>query len=215
MTTGFEVSRRERKKEETKERIVQAAFALFRKRGVAATTVEEICERADVAKGTFFNYFPRKEAVFGYLSEQWVAETEEKIAAIFGRGVPAWERVRDVFIQFASFYEEDRELSKHMAVEWARCRHDAADEVCRRWDEAGMRVVRQLQATGELRGDVPAARIHQVLADVYHGTIMMWLASAKPPFPLKDELRQRLTLPLAGAPAPPQEGGCHAARSAP
>jgi AcrR family transcriptional regulator len=207
VTPEIEVSRRERKKEETKERIVEAAFALFRKHGVEATTVEEICERADVAKGTFFNYFPRKEAVFGYLSEQWVAEAEEKIAAIFARGVPAWERVRDVFIQFASFYEADRELSKHMAVEWARCRHDPEDEVCRRWDEAGMHVVRQLQATGELRGDVPAARIHQVLADVYHGTIMMWLESAKPPFPLKDELRQRLTLALAGVAARPQEGG--------
>jgi AcrR family transcriptional regulator len=207
VTPEIEVSRRERKKEETKERIVEAAFALFRKHGVAATTVEEICERADVAKGTFFNYFPRKEAVFGYLSEQWVAEAEEKIGDIFGRGVAAWEKVRDVFVQFATFYEEDRELSKHMALEWARCQHDPADPVCRRWDEMGVHVVRQLQATGELRRDVPPERMHHVLADVYHGTIMMWLESAVPPFPLKDELRKRLTLVLAGLAARRQEGG--------
>ncbi len=206
MTPEIEVSRRERKKEETKERIVEAAFALFRKHGVEATTVEEICERADVAKGTFFNYFPRKEAVFGYLSEQWVAEAEEKIAAIFERGVPAWEQVWDVFVQFASFYEEDRELSKHMALEWARSRHDPADPVCRRWDDVGVHVVRQLQATGELRRDVPADRLHHILADVYHGTIMMWLESPEPPFPLKDELRKRLTLARTGLAARPQEG---------
>jgi TetR/AcrR family transcriptional regulator, cholesterol catabolism regulator len=206
VTPDIEVSRRERKKEETKERIVDAAFALFRKHGVEATTVEQICERADVAKGTFFNYFPRKEAVFGYLSEQWVVEAEENIAAIFGRGVPSWDEVLDVFIQFASFYEDDRELSKHMALEWARCRHDPADLVHRRWDCAGMDVIRQLQAAGELRRDVPAERIHYVLADVYHGPIMMWLESAEPPFPLKDELRQRLTLALAGVTARPQEG---------
>jgi TetR/AcrR family transcriptional regulator, cholesterol catabolism regulator len=202
----IEVSRRERKKEETKERIVEAAFALFRKHGVEATTVEQICEKADIAKGTFFNYFPRKEAVFGYLSEQWVAEAEEKISDIIGNGAPAWERVRDVFVQFASFYEEDRELSKHMALEWARCRHDPADLVCRRWDEVGMRVVRELQATGELRPDVPPQRIHHVLADIYHGTIMMWLESAEPPFPLKQELRKRLTLALVGL-APREEEG--------
>src|SRR5260370_27273969 len=95
MTTGFEVSRRERKKEETKERIVQAAFALFRKRGVAATTVEEICERADVAKGTFFNYFPRKEAVVGYLSEQRGAEPEEEIGHGLAKGLPPLEKGRD------------------------------------------------------------------------------------------------------------------------
>jgi AcrR family transcriptional regulator len=205
VTPEIEVSRRERKKEETKERIVGAAFALFRKHGVEATTVEEICERADVAKGTFFNYFPRKEAVFGHLSEQWVAEAEAMIGAIIGRGPPAWAKVRDVFLQFATFYEEDRALSKHMALEWARCRHDPADLVCRRWDELGVRVVRQLQATGELRHDVPPERINHVLADVYHGTIMMWLESAEPPFPLKDELRKRLTLAVDGLAARPQE----------
>src|SRR5260370_33511560 len=102
MTTGFEVSRRERKKEETKERIVQAAFALFRKRGVAATTVEEICERADVAKGTFFNYFPRKEAVFGDLSEQWGADAEEEVGEVRAKGLPAWGEVRDRFPGFPS-----------------------------------------------------------------------------------------------------------------
>lgn len=185
---------------------MESAFALFRKHGVEATTVEEICDKADVAKGTFFNYFPRKEAVFGYLSEQWVAEAEEKISDIIGRGAAAWERMRDVFLQFATFYEEDRELSKHLALEWARCQHDPADLVCRRWDEVGMRVVRELQATGELRADVPPERIHHVLGDIYHGTIMMWLESPEPPFPLRHELRKRLTLAFDGLAARPQEG---------
>jgi hypothetical protein len=40
--TDVELSRRERKKEETKERIFKAAFALFKRQGVEATTVEEI-----------------------------------------------------------------------------------------------------------------------------------------------------------------------------
>src|SRR6266581_1307821 len=135
MTAEPEVSRRERKKEKTKERIFKAAFALFKHQGVEATTVDEICERADVAKGTFFNYFPHKEAVFGYLSETWVAAAEAKIAAILAKGVPAWAKVRDVFIEFATFYEADRELSRHMVMEWTRHMHDPDDPVCRRWDD--------------------------------------------------------------------------------
>lgn len=35
-----------------------AALSLFRGKGYDATTVEEITERADVAKGIFFNYLP-------------------------------------------------------------------------------------------------------------------------------------------------------------
>ncbi|HXF95299.1 MAG TPA: TetR/AcrR family transcriptional regulator [Gemmatimonadales bacterium] len=192
------LSRRERKKEETKERILEAAFALFRKQGVEATTVEQICEKADVAKGTFFNYFPHKEAVFGYLSEKWVTEAEQKIGDILAKGTPAWKKLRDVFIEFASFYEEERELSRHMVAEWTRHMHDPEDECCRRWERLGVHVVRQLQQKGEVRADVPAERVSRVFEDVYHGTIMMWLALPEPPFRLRDELRKRLTLVMEG-----------------
>jgi AcrR family transcriptional regulator len=196
--TELELTRRERKKEETKERIAEVALELFRRNGVAATTVEEICEKADVAKGTFFNYFPRKEAVFGFLSESWVTEAEEKLAAVLAKGAPAFKKVRDVYVDFAAFYETDRELSKHMVLEWGRCMHDPADAVCRRWDELGEQVVRQLQAKGELRPDADPARVSRILEDVYHGTIVMWLDSPEPPFPLQDELRKRLNLVVAG-----------------
>ena len=63
------VGRRERKKEETKRRIFETAVQLFNERGFDATTIDEIAERADVAKGTFFNYFPRKESLLQYLAE--------------------------------------------------------------------------------------------------------------------------------------------------
>ena len=196
--TEVELTRRERKKEETKERILEAAFELFKKRGVEATTVEEISERADVAKGTFFNYFPHKEAVFGYLSEKWVAEAEEKIGEILARGTPAWSKLRDVFIEFARFYEEERALSKHMVMEWTRHMHDPDDECGRRWENLGVHVVRQLQKKAELRVDVPPERAARVFEDVYHGTIVEWLEAPKPPFSLKDEMRRRLNLVMEG-----------------
>ncbi len=195
---AIELTRRERKKEETKQRILKAAFDLFRKRGVDETTVDEICDKADVAKGTFFNYFPRKEAVFGSLSEIWMADVERDVGEILTKGGPAWKKMLDVFVTCAGYYEEDRELSKHMVVEWTRGMHDPDNEVCGRWDELGLHVVRQLQAKGELRRDLDAARAHQVLSDVYHSTIVMWLEAPQPPFPLKDELRKRLTLVMNG-----------------
>lgn len=196
--TEIELSRRERKKEETKGRIAEVALDLFRRQGVEATTIEQICEQADVAKGTFFNYFARKEGVFAYLSEIWVADAEQKIADVLVKGTPAFKKIRDVFVDIARFYEEDRALSKHMALEWTRQMYEPDNDLCRRWDTLGEHVVRQLQAKGELRRDVDPERAHRVLEDVYHGTIMMWLESPKPPFPLQDELRHRLDLAVQG-----------------
>jgi AcrR family transcriptional regulator len=59
-------SRRERKKNATRDAIHDAALSLTEELGLAAVTVEAITERADVAPRTFFNYFPSKvHAVLG------------------------------------------------------------------------------------------------------------------------------------------------------
>jgi len=196
--TGIELSRRERKKEETKERIFHAALKLFKQKGFEATTVDDVAEKADVAKGTFFNYFPRKESVFGYLSEGWLNDAEEKLEGIVADGRPAGQRVRDIFVELAAFYEDDRELARWVVRDWQYREQSGCDGLCERWDRLGQDVVRHLQRLGEIRSDVPAEAAADVLASVHQGTVMRWLSAPEPPFPLREELRRRLDLVVEG-----------------
>ena len=196
--TEVEQSRRERKKEETKDRIFKAAFALFKRQGVEATTIDEICEKADVAKGTFFNYFPHKEAVFGYLAEDWFAQAEAESEAILARPGRVGPQLIAMFSELAAFYEEEPALARYVLQEWMQNQHGEDDEMCRHWDELALRLIRKLQANGELRTDETPERLAGVIQCVHQGTILEFVESPEPPFPLKSELRRRLTLTIEG-----------------
>ncbi|EPH44807.1 putative HTH-type transcriptional regulator TcmR [Streptomyces aurantiacus JA 4570] len=54
---------RERKKAQTRKRLADTAFTLFRERGFENVTVAEIADAAEVAVSTLFAYFPCKEAL--------------------------------------------------------------------------------------------------------------------------------------------------------
>lgn len=62
---GESVSRWDRRRAQTYERLLESGERLFRLQGFDSTTVEEVAAAADVAKGTFFNYFSSKEALLG------------------------------------------------------------------------------------------------------------------------------------------------------
>lgn len=56
-------TRRQEQKEHKKQGLLQAANDLFAEKGVNKTSIDNIVERAQVAKGTFYLYFHNKEEI--------------------------------------------------------------------------------------------------------------------------------------------------------
>jgi AcrR family transcriptional regulator len=77
---------RERKRQQTRERLTRAAMALFLDRGFEATTLDDIVAAADISRRSFFHHFASKEdVVFAWHEEN----TAALVAAVAAR--PAGE----------------------------------------------------------------------------------------------------------------------------
>ncbi len=64
-------SRGARRKRETRQRLLQAAFQLMAERGRDAVAINEITETADVGFGSFYQHFESKEAIYAVLIDEF------------------------------------------------------------------------------------------------------------------------------------------------
>jgi len=81
-----------------RERLLNAASALFSQRSYSAIGVAEICAVAGVQKGSFYYYFESKQALaLAVIEQHWVAQRDAWRGALEAEG-SLMERLRRVFL---------------------------------------------------------------------------------------------------------------------
>jgi AcrR family transcriptional regulator len=105
MTTDLGL--RERKKLRTRLALSEIAMDLFARKGVDATTVEEICEQAEVSPSTFFRYFPTKEAAVFPAEERRIAVVEAELRSR-SEGEPLHATIRRAVLALVEFDLENK-----------------------------------------------------------------------------------------------------------
>ena len=74
--------KKEAKDKNKEERLLKTAFELFTEKGIKDTSIQEIVDRASVAKGTFYLYFKDKYEIRDILIAK-----EESVYQLFLKGV--------------------------------------------------------------------------------------------------------------------------------
>src|SRR5882724_564340 len=84
------------KAEETGLRILDAALELFRQEGFEAATMRGIAEKAGVATGAAYYYYPSKDAIVTDFYRRSCAEMQPKIEAALGKAKGLETRLREL-----------------------------------------------------------------------------------------------------------------------
>ena len=99
--------RRTREYEARRELILRAAKATFAAKGQAAATIDDVAQRAEVAKGTIYRYFKSKEDLFHVLVEDGLGRLAQRFHAAVDPGLPADENLRRLAQAYLDFYREE------------------------------------------------------------------------------------------------------------
>src|SRR5215469_7350039 len=87
----------------TREQVLQAALRVFRRKGYAATTLEEIAQDAGFTRGAIYSHFQGKAQLYQLLIQQGFLRLNEA----FEDGGTIEERLCHLFISPLAFLEED------------------------------------------------------------------------------------------------------------
>lgn len=155
------------KKENTRQALVEAAWALFREKGYDATTIEEIAEAAEVAKRTFFRYFPTKEAIVFHRSSERIALLESLLSA----GPRGMDTVREACLAMARHFTEHKGevLEQYRLIASTPTLAMAEGEIDRKW-------VAAIGAALAVERSPAAQRRARILAGAIFGAMRATLA---------------------------------------
>lgn len=174
--------RRERRRAETRARILQAALALFARQGFAATHVEQITEAADVGKGTFFNYFPTKEHVLAGFAGKQIGKIQQALQEARHGKKPIREILFNLLLSLEDEPGQNPELTRSLLV--TLLSSQAVRELALPHLEEGRRLLAEILELGRERGEVRAGASACEMARFFQlgafGTMFLWSLQPAP-----------------------------------
>jgi AcrR family transcriptional regulator len=95
--TAAPKSRSERRREDTRRKLMRATYEIIAARGLEGLVIQDITEAADVGYGSFYNHFSSKEAIVAAVVDAVLAQSAALYEAL---GAHASDRVERLALEF-------------------------------------------------------------------------------------------------------------------
>jgi len=152
-----QVPLRERNRRRVTQRIISAASGLFKTCGYHSTTMDDIAEKAEISRGTLFNYFPSKEALLLPWGQEIVnQEILPHLNKYLSTQPTVWQVFRFMFTKMSETLREYPDVIQAFVREAAKDYHPGSTYSSGEdQKEFYAQVIRYGQERGEIRTDLP------------------------------------------------------------
>jgi AcrR family transcriptional regulator len=187
------VSRRETKKRELREAIYETAMALFLQKGFDNVTVEDITHQTEIAKGTFFNYFPNKESILLYFMRRHLDEVKDQIPRVIKEAKTTQQKLYHLFSILAEMVVTNEPLVKWVLLESLRLRvyKKEKKEVSGKILQNVVEIIRQGQESGEIKKNMNPEKIAKIMESIFFFSAIRWLTFDRHT-PLIDDIQEQV-----------------------
>lgn len=180
----------------TRELALRTAIDLFVTRGYDATSYDDIAARAELARATVFNHFPRKDLFL----EAWADRLRGRMRDLLGgdaSGLSTAERFRRIAELWATSYLEEAEVNRPLVLCWASSAALGTPEAL-----GTGRVFAGIVRDGQALGDVAPALDADVAGRAVFAAalveIIAWAGDGSPTESLTGRLRTTIDLVVRG-----------------
>jgi AcrR family transcriptional regulator len=166
-------ARTERRRLATRQSLIAAALWLFAERGYDGTTMDMVADRADLARTTVFNHFPRKDALLLAALADRRAIVGDRLAQTRDGRLGTGDRIRDAIGQWAAAYQSDARTGAALVRAWVRAGGPylpGATDTARLFATA----LAAGQEQGDVRSNADADLGGLVLLDSTVGALVRW-----------------------------------------
>ncbi len=180
--------RRERRRRELRERVVEGALELVAEQGFEATTVEQIAASADIAPATFFNHFQSKSGLLAEITRDVADALEGLIEEHLGTDRTVAEQLEGLARHAADMISEHQKVSREVMLEMLRS--GARPEDAAPYMASLHRPLATMLAAGqkshEVRVDQDAEFLAEMVLGAFHATVSQWLSDET--YPIAERL---------------------------
>jgi len=172
--------RRELRRLELRARVVEQAELLFLEKGYDGTKVTDVCERAGVSYGTFFNHFSEKRDLLRELAEASLRILAEHLEQLSKEAGPLEDQLLFLFEGGSDGFDPARrELQGQL---WSVSVTDAPEDRDRRFHAAFESFLAEGVARGRVRDDVPVETLAEIVGSTLSTMALSWVHFDDYPF---------------------------------